>query len=91
MPKSHKRGGEKAHNKRTQKRKQELQAAKKKMQKMYSDVLQKKFEEFQEQNAKEVDGVKVELNGTEIPFEIVDENPTQSIETNEQIKVQTEE
>jgi hypothetical protein len=77
MPKSKKRGGEKDHNKRIQKRKQELLAAKKKMQKMYSEMLQKRFEELQKQNATEVDSEKnlvVELNGNQMPVEVLNQD-----------------
>ncbi len=46
MPKSRKRGGEKAHRKRVQKRNQNIQSQKIRMQKMWEEEMAKKLEEM---------------------------------------------
>lgn len=47
MPKSRKRGGQKAHNKRVNSRKQHMLHAAKKMQEMYTNMLKTRMEELQ--------------------------------------------
>ena len=47
MPKSRKRGGQKAHNKRVNMRKQEMLHAAKKMQEMYTNMLKTRMEDLQ--------------------------------------------
>jgi hypothetical protein len=72
MAKSRNRGGAKAHRKRVANRNQKINATKKKMQKMYTDMFTKKMEELQTKfsgeteeqvlNAQEiVDNLKVQL------------------------------
>jgi hypothetical protein len=46
MPKSRKRGGEKAHRKRVQARNQNIQNQRTRMQKMWEDEMMKKLEEM---------------------------------------------
>ena len=49
MPKSRKRGGEKAHNKRVKSRNQNLDAQRKKLQETYTEMFQQKLQDFQNQ------------------------------------------
>jgi len=49
MPKSRKRGGQKAHNKRVKTRNQKIAVEKKKMQQAYTEMFQQRLEEFQNQ------------------------------------------
>jgi len=49
MPKSRKRGGEKAHNKRVKSRNQNLDAQRKKLQETYNEMFQQKLQDFQNQ------------------------------------------
>lgn len=49
MPKSRKRGGQKAHNKRVNARNQRIAVERKKMQQAYTDMFQQRLEEFQNQ------------------------------------------
>lgn len=49
MPKSRKRGGEKAHNKRIKARNQKIAIERKKLQETYNEMFQQKLQDFQNQ------------------------------------------
>ncbi len=48
MPQSRKRGGKKAHNKRVKVRNEKLAQDRKKMNKLYAEMMEQKLKEFQE-------------------------------------------
>lgn len=48
MPQSKKRGGKKAHNKRVKARNQRMEQDRKKMNKIYTEMMEQKLKEFQE-------------------------------------------
>lgn len=51
MPQSKKRGGKKAHNKRVKARNQRMEQDRKKMNKIYTEMMEQKLKEFQEKFA----------------------------------------
>jgi len=84
MPKSHKRGGQKAHNKRVKARNQRLTGEKKKLQQAYTEMFNKRLEELEQQysgmteeNVITPEVVDVQLEGTTLDTEsvvVTDEN-----------------
>lgn len=80
MPKSRKRGGQKAHNKRIQQRKDQMAHARKKMQEQYSKLLEQRLSELKNEYSQETPEV-VELS----------ENETKQVLENNEIIVPTNE
>jgi len=80
MPKSRKRGGQKAHNKRIQDRKELMAHARKKMQEQYSKLLDQRLSELKNEYSQETTEI-VELS----------ENETQQMLENNQIVIPTNE
>jgi predicted nuclease with TOPRIM domain len=84
MPKSHKRGGQKAHNKRVKARNQRLNGERKKLQQAYTEMFNKRLEELEQQysgmteeNVITPEVVDVQLEGTTFDTEsvvVTDEN-----------------
>ena len=80
MPKSRKIGGQKAHNKRIQERKELMAHARKKMQEQYSKLLDQRLSELKNEYSQETTEI-VELS----------ENETQQMLENNQIVIPTNE
>ena len=78
MPKSHKRGGVKAHNRRVKARNERIAGERKRLQQAYTEMLQQKMEEFQ----KEYSGVTEETSITPeiVETELVMEGNTTDVE-----------
>lgn len=76
MPKSRKRGGEKAHNKRIKARNQKIAIERKKLQETYTEMFQQRLEEFQNQYS----GV-TETMPEQVDAEVVSEETTNDLET----------
>ena len=62
MAKSRNRGGAKAHRKRVANRNQKINAGKKKMQKLYTEMFTKKMEEMQNASSAETENNSFDLN-----------------------------
>lgn len=83
MPKSRKRGGQKAHNKRVNARNQKIAGERKKMQQAYTDMFQQRLEEFQNQYSG-MSETTSDLVDAEVISEETIENVETTISTNEQ-------
>lgn len=76
MPKSRKRGGEKAHNKRVKARNQKIAIETKKLRDTYTEMFQQRLEEFQNQYS----GM-TETTSDQVDAEVVSEETTNDLET----------
>ena len=83
MPKSRKRGGQKAHNKRVNARNQRIDVERKKMQQAYTDMFQQRLEEFQNQYSG-MSETTPDLVDADVISEETIENVETTISTNEQ-------
>lgn len=80
MPQSRKRGGKKAHNKRVKARNQKLELDRKKMNKLYSEMMEQKLKEFTDKFSGLTENE--ELNAENITDVVVDDiNVTHKEET----------
>jgi len=66
MPKSKKRGGQKAHNKRVQRRKQNLQAEQKRISNIWNEEMMKEIERLRAEMPKQEEGENASDNITPI-------------------------
>jgi uncharacterized small protein (DUF1192 family) len=66
MPKSKKRGGQKAHNKRVQRRKQTLQAEQKRISNIWNEEMMKEIERLRAELPKQEEGENASDNTTPI-------------------------
>lgn len=76
MPRSKKRGGQKAHNKRVGARNQKNAGEKKRLQQAYTEMFQQRLEEFQEQYS-----AMTESKSEVVETDVVMEGTTNDIET----------
>jgi hypothetical protein len=78
MPQSRKRGGKKAHNKRVKVRNEKLAQDRKKMNKLYAEMMEQKLKEFQEKFSgmtENEETLNVENTTQEVIVEEVKEQP----------------